>query len=276
MGICKNFIIFSLVLFFLTSGVNADKGIIIQTPELNNGLEINYPKIFHIPQGEDATFRTIPVNKSNGVALDDSQANCTFYLTNYNGEYIYEGEMDHDSISFLINISGSNFSRTGYYAYGIHCVTVDGSLGGFASISFFVTPSGQIPDSGESLLYAVLLTYVFLMFFGCFYFGLKLPFKNHRDYSGKIVGIEWKKYLKVTLLTISYALFMWFVNLAFALSNNYSFLTQYTHYTEIIFRVANSFSYVVFVFAFIFMMVLMWRDLQLRKILKMGFSAEQM
>jgi len=157
-----------LLTIFYSSFVSAGQ-IYIQTGDITKGLEINYPKIFTIRQNEDITFRTIPVNKSNGVRLDNTTTNCVFILTNDDGTYIYSTNMTYNSHSFVTNVSGSTFSEIGQYAYGIHCETKDGLYGGFASVAFEVTPSGNSGNENVFFfIFVILLIYgiTFTSFYG--------------------------------------------------------------------------------------------------------------
>jgi len=165
----------ALFLFFLFSlSYVSAAHIVIQTGDITEGLEINYPKIFTIKQNENITFRTIPVNKSNGVRLDNTTANCVFILTNDDGTYIYSENMTYNSHSFILNVSGSTFSKLGQYAYGIHCETKDGSYGGFASVAFEVTPSGE--GGNEYLVFSTfVILLIYAITFIAFFYARNIP-----------------------------------------------------------------------------------------------------
>ena len=87
-----------------------------------------------------------------------------------------------------------------------------------------------------------------------------------------IISIDKLKYFKVGLLFMSYVLFVWLLNLLFSLSNNFSILTQYTAFFRIMFVVMNAMSYPLFVFMFILMGALAWKDWQLKKLLLRGLN----
>ena len=158
---------------------------------------------------------------------------------------------------------------------GTYIVNGVGDLGGTNtawSYDFVITPTGRTLGTPDSILYIILTAASVFVFLLCLLGGLVLPFRNRRNDQGRIISVEKLKYFKVGLLFLSYVFFVWMLNLLFALSNNFSILTQHTGFFKIVFLVINSMSYVVFVFMLILMSILAWKDLALNKLLSRGIN----
>jgi len=245
-----------------------------QNPTFTNGYEIKIPLFRTLRQNEDFRFSFHVYNISNGVPIDNSTTNCNFHLYNSSGEHIVEGNnfsytTGHGAINeWEILILGGNFSDVSSYSYLVSCNSP--LLGGFESISFEVTTTGDSLETPNSIIYLILSINALLLFLLCLYGGIALPFKNERDDERRIVSIQKLKYFKVGLLFLSYVLFVWLANLLFALANNFPIIKPYTAFFEMVFTIMIAFSFPLFVLMLIIMSILAWKDLQLRKLLSRG------
>ncbi len=167
--ILHRIILLSLFLFILS--FNFISSAQIQTIQTEIGLDVEYPQIFYVEQGENTIFRTAPINTSNGVELGNPDASCNFRLVDSKGIILVSQNMLNDSSSFYTNVSGGNFSDLGFYSYGIYCNTSE--TGGFSSVSFEVTPSGKGGSANIVFFIFVIVLLYTLTFVG--FFGRNIP-----------------------------------------------------------------------------------------------------
>ncbi len=240
------------------------------------GLDIVFPKINPLKLNEDFNFNIQVYNRSNSIELNNITTNCSFHLINSSGHHIFISDPlpynnDHDH--WEVNVKSGNFSQSGRMSYLVDCVHSSLSSG-FASSDFEVTITGDALETSNSIVYLILSINALFLFLLCLFGGIALPFKSERNDEGKIVAVQKLKYFKVGLIFLSYVLFVWLLNLLFALSNNFSIISQYTAFFEIIFVVVNAFSFPLFVLMLIIMSILAWKDLKLKKLLLKGINPD--
>lgn len=155
---------FTFLLFIsLVGTISAVAPVTSVAIELNTGLNIDFPKFEEIEQDENFLFHFHVFNISNGVRMDNSTVNCSFELYNSGGEEQLEVDnLEYISGDWRINVSGSNFTRLGNYAYLVECHTE--TLGGFISFPFKVTPTGLSSNLGFYVL-------ILILSFGIIIFG---------------------------------------------------------------------------------------------------------
>ncbi|KKK78255.1 hypothetical protein LCGC14_2845400 [marine sediment metagenome] len=170
-----------------------------------------------------------------------------------------------------------NYTYCGTDSLGQHIVTGHGDDDGIDTTwiaDFEVTQTGDTLSTSESIIYSILFLGVLFFFLLCLYGGIVLPFSSERNEEGKIISVQKLKYFKLSLLFLSYLLFVWLTNLLFALANNFNILTSYANFFSMIFTILNSLSYVIFVVMFVAFMFLAWKDLQLKKLLQRGLNPD--
>ena len=194
--------------------------------------------ITYVYQTSDAVLYNI----SDGMTKSGTFYNYTFCNTSIVGEYIVNGFGDPD---------GEQTSWT---------------------YNFFITVTGRRLETSDAITNAILTLASLFFFLLCLWGGIVLPFGNQRNDEGKVISVQKLKYFKVGLLFLSYVFLIWMLNLFLALSTNFSILTQYTKFFEVIFSVMNAMSYPLFVFMLIIMSIMGWKDLALKKLLLRGVS----
>ncbi len=250
----------------------------IQEGVFTEGYEIKIPPFGVLKQGSDFEFSFHVYNISDGIPVGNSTTICQLHLYNSTGNHLFiDTNIPHSDDVGIPNdwdviIDGNNFSLVGDYAYLIQCNS--SFLGGFDSVEFQVTSTGRLLKTSDSINYSILTLGALFLFLLCLYGGMVLPFKNERDEEQKIVSVEKLKYFKVGLIFLSYVFFVWFLNLLLTLSTNFSVLTQFTKFFEVIFSVTNTVSLALFVLMLFLMSVLAWKDLQLKKLLDKGISPD--
>ena len=135
-------------------------------------MEIQYPPLITIKQGEDYEFQFHVFNKSNGLSVNNATTFCKFHLYNNTGYELVDEDliMASNLIDYQIIIKGGNFSN-GYYSYIVQCNS--SILGGFDSVPFEVTSTGTKLTESKSILYIGLLAILY-----SHYFQLSLEWHN--------------------------------------------------------------------------------------------------
>lgn len=158
------------------------------------------------------------------------------------------------------NYSYCNTTTLGIYVYdwypcnsNLDCVN-----------SFTISPSGDHLDSSKSMLYGILLLFIFLIDGLCLYviFGLNLD--NYRGGDDEMIGISLKKYLKIFLIGLMYGLVLLTLNLMNVVANNLT-LTQFANIIGGLFQILLRMVIVWTLMICIWILVAAWKDNQLIK-----------
>ena len=151
--IMKNIFFLVVIGVLLIGIVSAVAPVTEVSINLNEGLNIDFPKFETIKQGENFSFHFHVFNISDGVRLDNTTVNCSFELYNSGGKEQFEiDDLEYTSGDWRIIMDGNNFTQLGSYAYLVECHT--DILGGFISYPFEVSPSGNdAPTDGEGMVF---------------------------------------------------------------------------------------------------------------------------
>jgi hypothetical protein len=123
--------------------------------QFTEGYVIEESPHYYLKLNQDYQYNFFVYNQSNGVLMDNSTLNCTFFLANSSGEVILQQEVNYFSDGHWgIDILGGNFSFTGFYPYGVNCQ--DGFGGSLAGM-FEVTQTGVALQEGTSGIYISIL-----------------------------------------------------------------------------------------------------------------------
>lgn len=104
---------------------------------------------------------------------------------------------------------------------------------------FIITPNGDTLSTGSSIIFSILTIFVFLFFLIGLFFSIAIPYGNKVANDGAVIKVSKLKYVKIAVIMITYLMFIWVLNLLIALSNNYSFLTQYYAFISSLFNILN-------------------------------------
>lgn len=135
-----------------------------------------------------------------------------------------------------------------------------------------VTNIARDIETSEAIIYFILTAVVFLMFLFCLWGGIGLPARNRRNELNRVISIELWKYPKVGCLFLSYAFFVWFVNMLLIMSSNFVTLTQFEAYFAMIFNVLMAGLYALFIAMLVIFFILAAKDLKLRDLLTRGIQ----
>lgn len=158
--------------------------------------------------------KTVSISNKIMSKFDDTEFNYTFCDTNETGTYIVntKGDLDGNTI-------------TGSYIFTVSHLNAKENI-----------------DVGQSLLY-ILLTFSVLLFF-CLslYFSITIPYSNQLNNKGAVIKISKLKYIKLFCIMVSYALFVWFLNVLIGISDNFIGLGMYYGLISFLFNLFNNFA----------------------------------
>lgn len=228
---------------------------------------------FVIPQENPDNFLgTFPQNSA--IQLHQTCSNCTFVnLTSvkYPNSLLEILNTNMENRGEDYNITFVNTSQQGFYIYNT-CGDKDGPLS-CENIRFEINRAGKTLTEAEARMYTLTTTGIFLLFLLSLIFTFKLPFKDNLDHKGNIIFIPKTKYLKVGMIGITYALFIWFLNFLIGLTNNFINLSMYFGFVSFMFELLLKISYPLFIVIFVWFLFTIIRDLNIKSnIKKWGFS----
>lgn len=181
----------------------------------------------YLSQGQSYQINFFVYNKSDGSSIDNSQTNCTFYMTNKTGDVIISNNSNYANSYWSYVIDGGNFSALGEYDYGIYCSNYLNTVGGAYVNYFDVTYNGKQLSISQSFLYFCLFIVLFFVFGMNIYFISKLPNRNQQDEDGRILSVTYLKYFRDVLWFTEWMIFIAIIylssNLAFAYLNEQMF-----------------------------------------------------
>lgn len=158
----------------------------------------------------------ISVNNPDGVLFIDSQA------------------MDINTNRISYNLSGSDLDKLGNYFYDIYCTNAVDYGGGDGYFS--VTTTKRELSSGESIIYFLMLAFIFSLFSLSLYFSFAIPFINQANMQFGYIEVTRKKYLKLIFIMITYGLFIWLINFLIGLSDNFIGLNNFYNFLTFLFN----------------------------------------
>lgn len=238
-----------------------------QTTRFNEGYIIEFPQQGTLPFGENYTFGFHVYNISNGVPIDNTTTSCYFHLYNNNGEHLIESEipfMKENEWEILV-LSG-NFSEEAEYSYIVQCNS--SILGGFNAIGFQVSNAQiEIPTS-ESIIYILLTLGVFLIFGLGLYFSIAIPYSNQTNEKGAVIKVTKAKYFKLFTIGLTYAFFVWLLNILIGVSNNFASLTLYYGFISFLFSIFIRLTIPIMILILVIMGAELIRDSNVTKTIK--------
>lgn len=210
-----------------------------------------------------------PVSKNDCVELAQTCENCTFvYLTKItfpNETIIYPNSpMTKNDVNY--NYTFCTTDILGDYSY-----TVKGDKNGVNRTEegyFTVNPLGVSLGTDKSILYGVLLFFMFIINIFVLYVIFSLSLENYKNNYDEPIGISIKKYTKIFLIGIFYALVILTLNLANSVANSLT-LSTFAGIIGGMFEIMIRGAWVWTVIIMIWIFITMWKDNQLIKEIKL-------
>lgn len=91
--------------------------------------------------------------------------------------------------------------------------------------NFLISPIGDAIDTGDSIIYIIILTMILIFFILFLLLAIHTPFDNIGEFTKggdfAITKVTKTKYVKLIAIWITYGMFLWFVVIVTGLTNNY-------------------------------------------------------
>lgn len=161
----KRYILMMCIVLLLCSFISS-----AQLQTLDTGYVIETTPQNYLEQNQNYTVIFFVRNITNGVLIDNSSTNCTFYLSNSLGNILIANEdVTYSNGYWHYLILSGNFSDVGTYSYGIGCEGI-GLAGAYAE-TWDVTPNGieltigrAVIDIGLLLIFVIFLIGTVVLF----------------------------------------------------------------------------------------------------------------
>ena len=232
-------------------------------------LEIFYPQFELVPQYSNFTLHSHVVN-TTGVVIP-GEASCLLHIYLPTGSHVLETPIgaDGNGIEWDIDIDGGNFSTLGTHAFYIECNTTNqiGAVHG----TFDVTDKTYYPTVADAIMYSLLLGLMVLLAMLCYGFAVSIDGKNEFQL-GKLVKINYNKYIKQGLFFMGYLFTIFTVFFASQISNNFLKLLWFTtilNWLHIVLWIAFFPIFIIFVY---FSIVKWLMDLELERLNDRGLK----
>jgi len=257
-----------VILFLFCIGTVTGQPPLIQPFDLIEGYEIKIPEQGRIRLNQSYEFHFHIINISNGVQIDNSLTECFFHLYNQTGNHIVQARPTYDTGTNVfneweMNINSANFTTPGDYSYIVQCNST--TLGGAVSVGFMVSNTKEDIDTGEALLYILLTIAVSGLFLLSLYAMIMIPYSNKINERGAVIKITKAKYFKLLSIIITYALFVWLLNVLIGVSDNFVGLTMYYGLMEFLFNFMNYIALPFSIFIIVVGLFEIIRDANLQK-----------
>lgn len=148
----KNYtFVFGILLLVLTLSFISAAPPVTTVQQFPEGFVIVDTQWNELILNQDFLYTLFVYNSSNGKLLNNTEVDyCRFFLADSQGYNIFAGNMSYESFGgWAIELNGSNFSKLGFYNYGVNCMD---NQGGELHGIFEVTPGGTSLSEGLSLL----------------------------------------------------------------------------------------------------------------------------
>ena len=158
------------------------------------GLQFAYPQYNYVKANEAFGLHLHVINDTK--IQTNKTTSCLVHLYNSVGNHIFESSLGWDSnnLEFEQNIAAGNFTM-GQHAYIIYCNNT-GKQNHLVSGLFQVTGTGD-NLSVQSTQFYIGSMFIFAFLFVVSLFGFNaLPNEDPRDLDGKLMDINWMKYLR--------------------------------------------------------------------------------
>lgn len=214
-----------------------------------------------VGSAEPCTAEIPPVQQNHTIDLTQVCDNCTYVnLTkvvypNQSIALLGQYAMTQNGTNYNISYSDTNTLGTYYY-------TTTGDLNGDTtsnSVCFKVTSTGNSLSTSDSLIYIVLLVILLILDIILFYVIAVMKVENPSK-DGEPIGVSIKKYFRILLIGISYAMILLTLNLMNALAISTSQVSQFSGIIGGLFSIMMSGAIVWTILIFIWIAVTLWKD----------------
>jgi len=264
----KKLILYGFVFILLAVSVLSAQ---IQVNSLEQeGYSISYPTLSYFKLNQNQTFYFHVYNQSNGVLITGEDTSCLFHLYNTDGYLLKDTNLTFDGTDFSSFANEDNFSKLGKISYIISCNS--SSLGGFVSASLNINPSGVEPTIENSLTYLGLLFLVLALLIIFLMIALNIDPTNEYDVGGKLLQVNFNKYIRIGLYFLAYNMFIVSLYLSWQISYQFLTLSFMAGMFKTLFYIALIVDIPLFLLVVIFTFIKLMLDSELTKFARIGLK----
>lgn len=235
----------------------------------DTGLVITSPKFESIQAGQGFNLTVHVFNQTTGLRVSGSTATCFGELYNMSGSHhIDDAMLVPINNEYYYHISAGNFTNIKSFSYNVYCNS--SSMGGFADGLIYVTYNGEILDVPRAVLYVILISVMILLFIGVFFGIGLLPNSNKTDDDGRIIKVNWLKYLRPALWFVEWMIFIAILYLSSNLAFAYLTEQMFAKTLFVIFRICFSLTPVILVVWIVWIFAKMFHDREFQNMLNRG------
>jgi len=207
--------------------------------------------------------------RTNGATTSTAICNITVYNPDWLVLVNFES-MSYDSTTQTFNYTLINTSVVGDYCYDITCF--DSGLNKTENFCIEITPTGKGFTIAQSITYLLLLAVVVGLFIFSLYGSIIIPFRNERNEYNEVIRINWKKYLKVFAIVMSYMFLIWVAYLSWNLAFGYLYLDSLAKFFNWIFVLLMALALPIFITVIIFFTVIYLQDKKIQTFIERGLK----
>lgn len=211
--------------------------------------------------------------RKQGAPTSTATCNMTAYDPSWNVLVDFQ-EMTYHSASQTVNytISSSNITELGELCYDITCL--DSGLNETLHNCIEITPTGKQYTTAQSITFMFLFILAIFFFILTLYGAVVIPYKNKIGSYGEVIAIDFKKYLKLFLIAMSYGFLVLLSFLGWTIS--YGFLSFVTvgYFFKVIFISLMALAPVIFLGLVVFSVISIIFDQKTQKLIDGGFGMQ--
>jgi len=219
---------------------------------------------------ENHTYYFFVYNASNGKLINNTVANCSYYLANETGTLLINGSSAFQPNGYWkYEIDKSFFDNSGFYPYGVNC---QNDFGGALAGTLEVTYTGTTLTIQESILYLGMVLILILSFVlnivGIFF----LPSSNEVGERGEILSISYLKYLRLPLWITAYFILVAIFYTTSSISIAYFYDNMFGNILFTIFSILLGLSPLIITVIFVSFFIRIYQDKEMKQYIERGFN----
>ena len=197
-----------------------------------------------------------------------SATNCqiSVYYPNQSAVIINQS-MTYNETFFNYTLIESQTDIIGEYSAIANC---QGTTNGFSEFNFYINPSGKDLSTAQGIIYIILLVIAFFIFWISIYGSFKIPWRNTRDDSGKVVSVNDLKWLKLFLMVFSYLTFMFIMAMTYNITENFIYLGNVSSYFHYVYLILLTFFFPIMVLLPWVVLYVVFQDKKVKKLIERG------
>ena len=228
----KIFIILSVVFMFviltgLSVGVDAQ-----ETPDLIFGFNEEFD---------------LKISCENNGSYCSSSSQCNVTVAYPNGALLLDNAALTSNVSYH-NITVPSIINNETGPHTATSVCCDGPDCAVKTFTVQITKTGTILETSESVIFLILTIAIFVFFLISGWLAVAIPYKNEINEQGMVIKVTKLKYIKLFFVSLSYILFIVFLNSLIGISENFVSLSLFSGTIGFLFQVLNFLAWPLIVF----------------------------